>query len=193
MNEAVSLRGPRVLLRPWTDADLEPFAAMNADAEVMRWFRAPLTREESDAMVGRIRTHFAADGHGLWALQTPELAFAGFVGLFPVLGFALPFEGYADPPPREIGWRLPKAAWGRGFASEAAALALAFARDTVRLPRVVSFTTLGNVKSQAVMRRIGLRCVGEFDHPNLPGHALQRHVLYATAPDWAAAGPGASP
>lgn len=185
MSEPLSLRGARVLLRPWTDADLEPFAAMNADPDVMRWFRAPLTRAESDAMAGRIRAHFAADGYGHWVLQTPELPFAGFVGMFPVLGFTLPFEGYADQPPREIGWRLPKAAWGHGYASEAAALVLAFARDSVRLPRVVSFTTLGNLKSQAVMQRIGLRRVGEFDHPNMPGHPIQRHVLYATAPDWA--------
>lgn len=177
-----TLRGPRVLLRPWTDSDLEPFAAMNADAEVMRWFRAPLTRAESDAMAQRIRERFAADGFGLWALQTPELDFAGFVGLFPVPPFALPFERYAQAPPsREIGWRLPRAAWGQGYASEGAGLALDCARHTLRLPEVVSFTAVGNVKSQAVMQRIGLQFVGEFDHPNLAGHALERHVLYATA------------
>ena len=186
------LRGPRVTLRPWTDADLAPFAALNADTEVMRWFKAPLTRIESDAMAARIRLRLAADGFGLWALQTPELEFAGFVGLFPALNFSLPLAPFNTAPfntapfdaapPHEIGWRLARAAWGRGFATEAAQLALAHARDVLRLPHLVSFTALGNVRSQAVMQRIGLHRVGEFDHPNLPDHPLQRHVLYAA--DW---------
>jgi RimJ/RimL family protein N-acetyltransferase len=179
-----TLRGPRVTLRPWTDDDLAPFAAMNADPEVMRWFKAPLTREESDAMASRIRQRIDAEGFGLWALQTPELRFAGFVGLFPALAFELPFEGYAGTTPLEIGWRLARAAWGRGDATEAAQLALDHARQALRVRRVVSFTTLGNLKSQAVMQRIGLRRVGEFDHPNLPDHPLQRHVLFATPPGW---------
>jgi RimJ/RimL family protein N-acetyltransferase len=181
----VTLQGQRVLLRPWVDDDLSPFAAMNADPEVMRWFKAPLSREESDAMAARIRQRIDGDGYGLWALQTPELRFAGFVGLFPALAFELPFERFAGTAPLEIGWRLARAAWGRGHATEAAQLAIDHARHALRQPAVVSFTTLGNLKSQAVMQRIGLRREGEFDHPNLPDHPLQRHVLYATPPDWA--------
>lgn len=182
MTQPSSLRSPRVTLRPWVDADLAPFAALNADPEVMRWFKAPLTRIESDAMAARIRLRIDTEGHGLWALQTPELEFAGFVGLFPALNFRLPFAPFDAAPPHEIGWRLARAAWGRGFATEAAQLALAHARDVLRLPHLVSFTALGNVRSQAVMQRIGLHRVGEFDHPNLPDHPLQRHVLYAA--DW---------
>jgi len=121
---ATTLHGPRVLLRPWVDDDLAPFAAMNADPEVMRWFKAPLAREESDAMAARIRQRLDADGYGLWALQTPELRFAGFVGLFPALAFELPFDGYAGTTPLEIGWRLARAAWGHGDATEAAQLSL---------------------------------------------------------------------
>lgn len=181
---AVTLHGPRITLRPWTDADLGPFAALNADAEVMRWFKAPLTREQSDAMAGRIRANLAQHGYGLWALQTPGLEFAGFVGLFPALGFALPdepaFQRFRAAAPDEIGWRLARAAWGHGYATEAAQLALDHALQVRRLPQVVSFTTLGNLRSQAVMQRIGLQSVAEFDHPNLVGHALQRHVLFAT-------------
>ena len=179
-----TLHGPRTTLRVWTEADLAPFAALNADAEVMRWFKAPLTREQSDSMAARIRANLALNGHGLWALQTPELEFAGFVGLFPALGFDLPdepaFQRFKATRPDEIGWRLARAAWGHGYATEAAKLALDHALQARRLPQVVSFTTLGNVRSQAVMQRIGLQPVGEFDHPNLAGHALQRHVLYAT-------------
>jgi len=172
------LRGERVLLRPWRDEDLAPFAALNADPEVMRHFPAPLTREQSDALAGRIRLHIEQFGHGLWALELPDLPFAGFVGLAGV-AFELPFV----PPSgetREIGWRLARAAWGRGAASEAAALVLRHAWEALRLPRIVSFTALGNVRSQAVMERIGLARRGEFDHPRLaPEHPLRRHVLYA--------------
>jgi len=173
-----SLRSERVLLRPWRDEDLAPFAALNADPEVMQHFSAPLTREQSDALAGRIRLHIEQFGHGLWALELPDLPFAGFVGLAGV-AFELPFVPRSAET-REIGWRLARAAWGRGAASEAAGLVLRHAWEVLRLPRVVSFTALGNVRSQAVMERIGLVRRGEFDHPRLaPGHPLCRHVLYA--------------
>ncbi len=172
-----TLHGARIALRPWTDADLTPFAALNADTEVMRWFKAPLSREESDAMAARGRQRLAEQGWGSWALQVPQIGFAGFVGLVKA-PFELPLPGF-DGPQVEIGWRLARAAWGHGYATEAAQLALDHARDVLRLACVVSFTTVGNVRSQAVMQRIGLQRVGEFDHPQLPDHALQRHVLYA--------------
>jgi RimJ/RimL family protein N-acetyltransferase len=181
----VTLHGPRLTLRPWTDADLAPFAALNADAEVMRHFTAPLTRAESDAFAGRVRDRFAHQGWGLWALDTPAQGFAGFVGLA-VLPFELPLPGWGGPQ-LEIGWRLARPSWGQGLATEAAHLALDFAERVLRRPRVVSITAWSNQRSMAVMQRIGLQPVGTFDHPRLAGHALQRHVLYATPnPDSAA-------
>ncbi len=179
MNSTPTLHGSRITLRAWCDDDLAPFAVLNADAEVMRWFPDPLSREDSDLMVGRIRGHWATRGWGHWALQVPGIGFAGFVGLAQT-PFDLPWPQF-NPAPVEIGWRLARAAWGQGYASEAARLVLAHAREVLRLPLVVSFTALGNVRSQAVMQRIGLQRLGEFDHPRLPGHALQRHVLYTTA------------
>jgi RimJ/RimL family protein N-acetyltransferase len=182
------LRDDRVRLRAWRDDAAAAWAAMNADPAVMEHFPGVLTRDESDAMAARIRTRIAEQGYGLWALETPELPFAGFVGLA-VVPFALPQPlvarlwpaGEGAVPLHEIGWRLPRAAWGRGDASRAARLALAFARHTLRLPGVVSFTATTNGRSQAVMQRLGLSLEGEFDHPRLaPGHRLERHVLYAT-------------
>ena len=179
MNPTVTLCGPRVRLRPWADADLAPFAAMGADPEVMRFLIKPLTREESDGFVQRIRAHFAEHGFGLWALDVPQLGFAGFVGLTSRVPFELPLPGIR-PDPHEIGWRLARAAWGRGYATEAATLVLRYAFAVLGLPQVVSFTALANTASQAVMKRIGLTRRGEFDHPRLaPGHPLHRHVLYA--------------
>ncbi|MDF1794514.1 MAG: GNAT family N-acetyltransferase [Thalassobaculaceae bacterium] len=168
----------RLILRPWRDEDLALFAALNADPEVMAYFPAPLSREESDALAKRARTGIETDGYGWYAVQVkggPD--FIGMVGLnVPYYGADLPVW-----PCTEVGWRLSKAAWGRGYASEAATAALDFAFKTLGLDEVVSFTAVQNTRSQAVMRRIGMTrdetC--DFDHPLLPeGHRLLRHVLY---------------
>jgi RimJ/RimL family protein N-acetyltransferase len=172
------LRGQRVTLRPWTEADLVPFAALNADLEVMRYLIRPLTREESDAMAQRLRSQVDAQGHGAWALDVPSIGFAGFVGVNRV-----PFDLRAPgilPEPQEIGWRLARAAWGKGYATEAAALALRHAFDVLGLPQVVSFTASVNRASEAVMRGIGLTKRGEFEHPRVASDsAIRHHVLYA--------------
>jgi RimJ/RimL family protein N-acetyltransferase len=177
------LRTERLLLRRWRPEDRVPFAAMNADPEVMEHFLAPLTRAESDAFVDRIEAGFAEHGFGLWALevaQSGELAgeFIGFTGL------SVPsFEAHFMPAV-EIGWRLARPAWGHGYASEAARRALSAAFNDHGLPEVVSFTSVTNLRSQAVMRRIGMvhDPADDFDHPRLPpGHRIRRHVLYRAA------------
>jgi RimJ/RimL family protein N-acetyltransferase len=172
------IRGERVTLRQWTDADLAPFAAMGVDPEVMRHMRSPLTRDESDALVARLRGQIDAEGFGLWAIDVPGLGFAGFVGLAKVpIELSLPG---LDTAPYDIGWRLARAAWGRGYATEGAMLALRYGFDEAKLPRIVSFAALGNRASIAVMERIGLTRHGEFDHPRLPPeHRSYRHVMYA--------------
>ena len=181
MNGGVELVGARVRLRAWRADDRAPFAALNADPEVMRHFVAPLTREASDAWAERIEAWMAAHGWGQWALQTPELAFAGFVGLSTVPGH-IPLPAALPRPVHEIGWRLARGAWGRGYASEAAWLVLAHARQVLGAP-VVSYTASVNGPSQRVMQRIGLVEVARFEHPRIPeGHALRAHVLYAEAP-----------
>ena len=175
---SVVLQGERVTLRQWTDADLAPFAAMNVDPDVMLHMRALLSRDESDAMVARIRAHFDAHGFGLWAIDVPGIGFAGFVGVAKV-PFEVPLAGFENGQ-QEIGWRLARKAWGHGYATEGAALALRYGLDEAKLPQIVSFAALGNIASIAVMERIGLTRRGEFDHPRLPPeHRSYRHVLYA--------------
>lgn len=175
----VTLAGTRVTLRPWRDADLPPFAALNADARVMEHFVVPLAADESDALAGRIRAAMAAQGGwGLWALDVPGIGFAGFCGLMRVT-FDAGFN--ADPERRvvEVGWRLARAAWGHGYATEGARLALGHAFGVLGEPTVHSFTVPGNRRSRAVMARIGMHEAGEFGHPRVPaGHALHRHLLY---------------
>jgi ribosomal-protein-alanine N-acetyltransferase len=170
------IRGARVVLRPWRDEDRAPFAAMNADERVMEFFPTPLRRAESDALVDGIQAHFARHGFGLWAMEAPGIApFIGFTGL------AVPRFTAAFTPCVEIGWRLAIEHWGKGYASEAARLALAYGFETAGLSEIVSFTSVANLRSRAVMERLGMQRdpTDDFDHPNLPnGHPLRRHVLY---------------
>lgn len=170
------LRTDRLVLRGWRPDDLAPFAALNADPDVMEHLPGLLDRERSDAMAERIGGHLAKEGFGLWAVEvvggTP---FIGFVGLSRV-----PFEA-AFTPAVEVGWRLARAAWGHGYASEAARAAVAFGFDRVGLDEVVSFTVAANRRSRAVMDRLGMRRdpADDFDHPDgsLVAH-LRRHALY---------------
>lgn len=176
MCAAVPLTSPRVRLRPWRYEDREPFADMNCDDRVMEFFRSPLDRRESDALVDRIHQHWEDHGFGLWALELPGTApFIGFCGLSKVR-FSAHFT-----PCVEVGWRLAAAHWGHGYATEAAKLALAHGFSDLALPEVVSFTAAGNLRSRAVMERLGMHHdpAEDFDHPSLPhGHPLRRHVLY---------------
>ena len=179
------MRTARLLLRQWTDADLAPFAALNADPEVMRHFPGPLDRAASDALAGRARRHLAEHGWGLWAVEVvegPHRGFIGFTGLARP-GFEAPFT-----PAVEVGWRLARNAWGHGYATEAARAVLAYGFDHAGLPEIISFTSTTNVRSQAVMRRIGMSHdpADDFDHPQVPaGSPLRRHVLWRiTAERW---------
>ena len=171
----------RLRLRRWKAADRAPFAAMNADPEVMRHFPAPLDRAASDALVDRIEAHLDRHGFGLWALERRDSGdFIGFTGLNP-----LP-DGVGDPGGYEVGWRLARRAWKHGYATEAATRVLEAARTDLGMRAVWSLTATLNQPSIAVMRRIGLHEVDRFEHPRVPeGHPLQPHVLYRTPDRWA--------
>lgn len=170
------LRTARLLLRPWRAADLEPFAALNADPAVMRWFPSTLTRADSDALAARIRSHLDEHGWGLWAVEARGTApFLGFVGLAP-LTFAARFT-----PAVEVGWRLAAQWWGRGYAPEAARAAVRVGFDRLGLDEIVSVTAVGNAPSRRVMDKLGMTHDprDDFDHPNVPPDSpLRRHVLY---------------
>ena len=171
-----SLITPRLLLRPWRDEDVAPFAAMNADVRVMEHFPKPLSGAESNAVAERIRGHFGRHGFGLWAVEVVGAApFAGFVGL------SVPtFEAHFTPCV-EVGWRLAFEGWGHGYATEAARAALDFGFARLGLEEIVSYTVPANLRSRRVMERLGMTRspTDDFDHPWLPEeHPLRRHVLY---------------
>ena len=170
------LQTQRLILRDWQQSDLEPFAQMNADAEVMRYFPATLSRSESDALVKRIEHHHQAHGFGLWAVE--ERSTGAFIGL---IGLNVPtFEAHFTPTV-EVGWRLAKVFWGKGYATEGARSAIYYGFEVIGLTEIVSFTAQLNLRSIAVMKRLGMTQTqtDDFNHPGLPsGHPLQMHVLY---------------
>ena len=173
---AGDLRTERLILRNWREGDREPFARMNADAAVMEFFPAPLSRSESDALVDRAIAHFVEHGFGPWAVELRESgAFIGFIGLS-----APRFEA-AFTPCVEIGWRLEAEHWGKGLATEGARAVVQRAFDGLGLGEIVSFTTEANQRSRRVMEKLGMSRdpKEDFDHPSIAeGHPLRRHVLY---------------
>lgn len=177
------IRTQRLILRPWRDSDLAPFAAQNGDPHVMRFMRGVLTREESDAYVTRLRAHFARHGFGKWAVEAPGVAdFIGAVGLM-WMGFEASFT-----PAVEAAWRLHRPYWGKGYATEAAQALIKDGFERLGVQEIVAITALPNLPSQRVMERLGMTRSFEFDHPLLAeDHPMRRHILYRLARDAGAA------
>lgn len=175
MPQPIEFSTARLRLRQWRSGDRDPFFQLNSDPEVMRYFPAPLDRAASDAMAQRCERLIAQQGWGFWAVEIPGAAdFIGFVGLH-IPSANLPFE-----PCVEIGWRLAKRFWGQGYATEAANGALEVAFQRLNLEEIVSFTSLLNRRSQAVMERLQMtRSPDNFIHPAVPVESpLREHCLY---------------
>ncbi len=177
MNADPRLQTRRLLLRRWREADLDPFAAMNADPVVMEFFPRTLSVEESAAFIERIEACFDQHGYGLWAVEKiePGQPLIGCIGLSPVE------PDLPCAPAVEVGWRLSRAYWGRGYATEAASAVIAFGFDRIHLDEIVSLTASVNLRSQRVMERLGMKRDPheDFQHPQLPvGHPARAHVLY---------------
>ncbi|MBI3561598.1 MAG: GNAT family N-acetyltransferase [Gammaproteobacteria bacterium] len=175
MSELIEFNTERLRLRQWRATDREPFAALNADPNVMAFYPAPLERAASDAMADRCHALIAGRGWGFWAVEIKQTqVFIGFVGLH-IPTAALPFA-----PCVEIGWRLAFQHWGKGFATEAARGALQVGFELLDLSEIVSFTSIRNLRSRAVMERLGMEAAAEtFEYPNVAvGSMLRTHCLY---------------
>ncbi|QMU68074.1 GNAT family N-acetyltransferase [Streptacidiphilus sp. P02-A3a] len=149
-----TIETPRLLLRRWRDEDLLPFAAINADPEVMRWIGDGSAWDEARTReaLKRIETHWDELGFGLFAVEVKETGeLAGFTGL------SVPHFLPEVMPAVEIGWRLGRPFWGQGLATEAARAALDQAFRGWGLERVVSILQIGNLGSERIMVKLGMR------------------------------------
>ncbi|MCS3432418.1 GNAT family N-acetyltransferase [Klebsiella sp. BIGb0407] len=165
----------RLILRQWQESDLQPFAELNACPDVMRYFPAPLSREESDNLAKRFKNIIDTNqGWGFWAVELK--ATKEFVG---TVGLLYQADRFSFSPCTEIGWRLAKTFWHQGIALEAATRSLNFAFNQLHLDEVVSFTSVHNAPSEGLMKRLGMVKQASFIHPALPAsHKLAEHVLY---------------
>lgn len=177
--ELIEPQTPRLILRRWRPEDRAPFAELNADPVAMEHLITPLTRAESDALADRIEGLIAGRGWGFWAVEIKTTGeFIGFTGLHAP-------EGLPMSPCVEVGWRLLREHWGQGYATEAAEAALRVGFARLDLAEIVALTTLMNVRSQAVMDRLGMvRDEATFEHPRVPeGHPSRTHCLYRLTRD----------
>ena len=187
MASIIELETSRLRMRQWRESDRAPFAAMNADPAVMEFFASPPSPAASDASIDAWQAQFAARGWSNWAVELRESSeFIGFTGL------SVPRRTFSFSPCVEVGWRLARQFWGRGFATEAARAALRVAFERLSLSEIVSFTAVGNLRSRAVMERIGMRNTNQdFEYPGIvEGHPLRLHCLYRiTRAEWASMTP----
>ncbi len=174
------LKTPRLILRPWTEADKAPFWRMNANPQVTRFLLPVADRAGSDARANDIIEHFTQHGFGLWAVEITGITpFAGFTGLRHI-----PYPAHFTPAV-EIAWRFDPAFWGNGFATEAAQACLDFGFSALGLSEIVAITRPDNLRSRAVMTRLGMRHhpSDDFEMQLPPEHeALRAHVLYRATP-----------
>ncbi|MFJ2720806.1 GNAT family N-acetyltransferase [Streptomyces sp. NPDC087437] len=157
------LETPRLLLRRWREEDVVPLTAVNADPEVMRWIGDGSVRNEQQTRGGieAMEREWEAQGFGLFAVEvraTGELA--GFTDL------SIPDFMPEVLPAVEVGWRLGRAHWGQGLATEAATASVRFGIEERGLERIVSIAQVGNDASERIMAKLGMHPFCEAVDPN---------------------------
>ncbi|MBW8348825.1 GNAT family N-acetyltransferase [Bacillus sp. IITD106] len=164
----------RLQLSDWKETDLEPFSRLNADEQVMMYFPKPLSKEETNVFHQSILSELKECGFGLYAVEVKEnKEFIGFIG-FHKATFKADFT-----PCIEIGWRLKKEAWGKGYATEGASACLQYGFNELGFSDVYSFTSDVNKPSKNVMKKIGMNFIKTFNHPKIKNDSpLSKHVLF---------------
>jgi len=180
MSHIIEIKTDRLLLRQWHKNDFEPFAKLNANDAVMKYFPNALTSAQSNEFASSIQQRIATNGWGFWAIEIiKNNNFIGFVGLNKPL-YSLPFSLQV-----EIGWRLDECSWNKGYATEAANAALTIGFTQLNFSEVVSFTSVLNQASINVMKRLHMQDTNFlFEHPKVPhDHKLLQHCLYKITQD----------
>lgn len=182
MSRIIELETDRLRLRQWRESDYPLFSNLNSDPEVMKYFPELLSKEDSDCLAIKLQSLIQDRGWGLWALELKSTnQFIGYTGLHHTN------EELIFSPAIEIGWRLSKSHWKQGYATEAAKAVLKFAFISLQLEEIVSFTSVINKNSIAVMQRINMKdTLSNFKHPKIAvDNKLSEHVLYKiTSENW---------
>lgn len=177
--DLIEFETERLRLRQWCEADLVPFARLNGDPNVMKYFPGLLQPDESDRVARKFQSLIAKRGWGFWATELKQTRqFIGFIGL------NIPSDDLPCSPCVEVGWRLLPEYWGKGFATEAAKSSIAVGFEQLALSKIVSFTALSNLPSRAVMERLQMTYIDTFEHPRIPVESgLRLHCLYEIRQD----------
>ena len=173
-NNEYIFKSERLGFRNWTNNDLKEFTEINSDPEVMEHFPSTLSEKETEGLIQLLKKHYDERGYTYFAteiLKTRELI--GFIGLA--------YQTYKTEfsPATDIGWRLKKTAWGKGYATEGAEKCLEYAFDELKIVKIFSICTINNRNSENVMKKIGMTKKGEFNHPELINHPeYEKHIWY---------------
>lgn len=173
MKKEYIFKSERLGFRNWVDDDLTEFAELNADLDVMEYFPKALTEKETADFIYRLKKHYEKNGYNYFAteiLETEE--FIGFIGLA--------YQEYKTDftPAVDIGWRLKKNAWGKGYATEGAKKCLDFAFNDLNLGKIISTCPENNTRSENVMKKIGMIKKGVFNHPKLKEYPEYEKCIY---------------
>jgi RimJ/RimL family protein N-acetyltransferase len=170
------IRTDRLRLRNWRESDRGAFALLNAAPDVTQDLGGPLDRIESDAKFDRYVAAFERHGFCRWALEDLSGQFLGYTGVMPSR------PGHPLGPHADIGWRLVRAAWGRGYATEAAKASLRDAFERVRLNEVLAYTSAENVRSLTVIQRLKLRRAASLDYSEPLGAGMWHGMVWVARP-----------
>jgi RimJ/RimL family protein N-acetyltransferase len=171
------IRTARLRLRNWRESDRDAFALLNAAPEVTQDFGGPLDRSGSDAKFDRYVAAFERHGFCRWALEDLTGQFLGYTGVMPSR------PGHPLGPHADIGWRLLRAAWGRGYATEAAKASLRDVFERARLKEVLAYTSVDNARSRAVIRRLKMQRAASLDYSEPLGVGMWHGMVWRARPE----------
>ena len=164
----------RLGFRNWSPQDLDGLTAINQDSDVMKYFPELISRTDTESFINRMQTKCETKGYCYFAVDELQgKSFIGFIGLSDQ-DFEASFTPCVD-----IGWRLSRKAWGKGYATEGARRCLRYAFEDLGLTVIMAHCPVVNIPSWKVMEKIGMQRLYTFKHPVLKGSTkLESCYLY---------------
>jgi RimJ/RimL family protein N-acetyltransferase len=167
-------KSDRLGFRDWLPCDIKVISEINSDPDVMEFFPNLQSMQETFEFIEKMQKQLVAEGFCYFAVDRLDTGeFIGFIGILKQ-SFAADFTPCID-----VGWRLKRKEWNKGFATEGAKRCIEFAFQQLQIEKVNAIAPVVNVRSERVMKKIGMKKVKTFKHPKLAGNErLQECVLY---------------